>query len=110
MMEELNLTNREERILKFYRSIAKDGKFYGSHKWLAEKMSTPELDIPVIAVRRANDRFRDLGLLRWVSGFGNYKNNQNKKNKQIRGAANQYQLMENIEGAEDTATDTADER
>ena len=93
------LTNRQGRILKHYRSIAaKDGKFYGSHEWIAKEVSTKEVSISVITVRRANDRFRDLGLLRWVSGFGNYMNNQNKK---IRGTANQYRLMEGIGGNED---------
>jgi len=98
------LTNRQGRILKHYRSIAaKDGKFYGSHQWIAKEVSTKEVNISVMTVRRANERLRDLGLLRWVSGFGNYEHNKNKKNKPIRGSANQYQLMESIEGAEDTA-------
>jgi len=88
-----SLTNSQKAVLKHYRAIAaKDGKFYGSHKWIAK-----EVKVGVITVRRANERLRELGLLRWVSGFGNYKN------KKIRGAANQYQLMESIEGAEDTA-------
>ncbi len=87
-MEEL--TNSQERILTHYRAIAEDGKFYGSHKWIAK-----EVGVSVVTVKRANERLRDLGLLRWVSGFGNYKN------KKIRGTANQYHLVEGIEIAED---------
>ena len=91
------LTNRQGRILKHYRSIAaKDGKFYGSHQWIAKEVSTKEVNISVMTVRRANERLRDLGLLRWVSGFGNYKN------RKIRGSANQYHLMEGIGTNEDS--------
>ena len=90
-MEE-KLTNSQKAVLKHYRAIADDGKFFGSHKWIAK-----EVGVSVVTVKRANERLRDLGLLRWVSGFGNYKN------KKIRGTANQYHLMESIGTAEDTA-------
>ena len=88
-MEE-KLTNSQKAVLKHYRAIAEDGKFYGALTWIAK-----EVGISVMTVRRANDRLRELGLLRWVSGFGNYKN------KKIRGTANQYRLMEGIGANED---------
>ena len=75
------LTNSQKAVLKHYRAIADDGKFFGSHKWIAK-----EVGVSVVTVKRANERLRELGLLRWVSGFGNYKN------KKIRGTANQYRL------------------
>ncbi len=84
------LTDSQKAILKHYRAIADDGKFFGSHKWIAK-----EVGVSVVTVKRANERLRELGLLRWVSGFGNHKN------KKIRGTANQYRLMESIGGAED---------
>ena len=86
----LKLTDSQKAVLKHYRAIAEDGKFFGSHKWIAK-----EVGVSVVTVKRANERLRDLGLLRWVSGFGNYKN------KKIRGTANQYRLMESIGGDED---------
>ena len=85
-----SLTDSQERILTHYRAIAEDGKFFGSHKWIAK-----EVKVSVVTVKRANERLRDLGLLRWVSGFGNYKNTK------IRGTANQYHLAEDIGIAED---------
>ena len=88
-MEE-KLTNSQKAVLKHYRAIADDGKFFGSHKWIAK-----EVGVSVVTVKRANERLRELGLLRWVSGFGNYKN------KKIRGTANQYHLAEDIGSAED---------
>ena len=88
-MEE-KLTNSQKAVLKHYRAIADDGKFFGSHKWIAK-----EVGVSVVTVKRANERLRELGLLRWVSGFGNYKN------KKIRGTANQYRLAEDIGVAED---------
>ena len=84
------LTNSQQAVLTHYRAIAEGGKFYGSLAWIAK-----EVGISVMTVRRANERLRELGLLRWVSGFGNYKN------KKIRGTANQYRLMESIGGDED---------
>ena len=87
-MEDLKLTNSQKAVLKHYRAIAEDGKFFGSYK---------EVGVSVVTVKRANERFRKLGLLRWVSGFGNYKN------KKIRGTANQYHLVEGIGGDEDRA-------
>ena len=77
------LTNSQKAVLKHYRAIADDGKFFGSHKWIAK-----EVGVSVVTVKRANERLRELGLLRWVSGFGNYKNTK------IRGSANQYHLVE----------------
>ena len=78
-----SLTNSQKAVLKHYRAIAEGGKFYGSHKWIAK-----DVGVSVVTVKRANERLRDLGLLRWVSGFGNYKN------RKIRGSANQYHLVE----------------
>ena len=85
-----SLTNSQKAVLKHYRAIAEGGKFYGSLTWIAK-----EVGISVMTVRRANERLHELGLLRWVSGFGNYKN------KKIRGTANQYRLAEDIGVAED---------
>ena len=85
-----SLTNSQKAVLKHYRAIAEGGKFYGSLTWIAK-----EVGISVMTVRRANERLHELGLLRWVSGFGNYKN------KKIRGTANQYRIMESIGGDED---------
>jgi len=85
------LTDSQKAILKHYRAIAEDGHFFGSHKWIAK-----EVGVSVVTVKRANERLRELGLLRWVSGFGNYKNTK------IRGSANQYHLMEGIGTNEDS--------
>ena len=85
----LKLTDSQKAILKHYRAIADDGKFFGSHKWIAK-----EVGVSVVTVKRANERLRELRLLRWVSGFGNYK-------RRMRGTANQYHLVESIGGDED---------
>jgi hypothetical protein len=91
LQQKVNLTPSEARILDLYLRIAEDGKFCASRKTIAEKLGLevwegadsergPAGDNRT--VRRANAKFRDLGILSWVSGNG----------RPPLGQANQYTL------------------
>ena len=91
LQQKVNLTPSEARILDLYLRIAEDGKFCASRKPIAEKLGLevwegadsergPAGDNRT--VRRANAKFRDLGILSWVSGNG----------RPPVGQANQYTL------------------
>jgi hypothetical protein len=86
LQRKVSLTPSESRILDYYLRVKdEDGKFCASCKTIAEKLgleiwdgTDPERGPAGDSrtVRRANAKFRDLGVLSWVSGNGRPQANQ----------------------------------
>jgi hypothetical protein len=87
-MTKLNLTSSEVRILRFYREFHTE-RFCCSIKTVARRCQ-----VGTKTVQRANARFRDLGIISWVSG------NSASWRANSRGQANRYRIkLTGIEGA-----------
>lgn len=82
------VTKSELRILRFYRAFRSE-RFCCSIKTIADAC-----DVGTKTVQRANERFREMGILAWVSG------NSASWRPDSRGQANKYRLkLSGIEGS-----------
>jgi len=82
------LTKSELRILQFYRAYRSE-RFCCSIKSIADAC-----DVGTKTVQRANELFREMGILSWVSG------NSASWRPDSRGQANKYRLkLSGIEGS-----------
>ncbi len=81
----MDLTSSDKKILQYYLGL--DSQFFRSLIRIAH-----ETGVSIKTVQRANQKLRDMGVLRWISGNGD------RQTKGVRAQVNAYSLEFNKMG------------